>query len=230
MCGRYSISTEIKVIEKRFKIDVTNYEPRYNAAPGQLLPIITGENPEGFSFFYWGMTPKWSKNGQISQKLINARAETVNAKASFKQAFARRRCLIPADGFYEWKAVGKKTKIPHRITLQGAEPFAFAGIWEEFEDEGENMHTFSIITTEANSLVADIHDRMPVILHPKDEQAWLSNDSNEEALIELLRPYEAEQMVQYSVSPRVNSVANEGPELIKHTPPADQHGNYTLFG
>lgn len=230
MCGRYSISTEIKLIEKRFKVDTLNYQPRYNAAPGQLLPVITNENPEGLSFFYWGMNPRWSNNGPVSKKLINARAETVNSKASFKHAFRRKRCLVLADGFYEWKAVGKKQKIPHRITLQGAEPFAFAGLWDEFEDEGQPIHTFTIITTAANSLVQEVHDRMPVILTPDKEQIWLSPKGTEEALLELLQPFPAEQMVHYSVSPKVNSVANEGPELIDHTPPADQHGNYTLFG
>ena len=231
MCGRYTLTADIKVIEKRFDIDATaHFKPRYNAAPTQLLPIITNQNTQGFSFFYWGMIPRWSKNKNISNKLINARAETITEKVSFKNAFKQRRCLIPADGFYEWKNLGKKQKVPYRILLKNTEPFAFAGLWEEFEDEKDNVaHTFTIVTTAANNLVHAIHDRMPVILPQEAEQKWLDDATSEAELLDLLKPYPANDMDYYTVSPSVNTPANDYPELVKHTPPADQHGNYTLF-
>ena len=143
-----------------------DFSPRYNIAPTQLVPVITSQSPKGFSFFYWGITPDFGKNKPVAQKLINARAESVNDKISFKSSFEKRRCLIPADGFYEWKKLGKKTKIPYRFTLREGELFAFAGIWEEYETvSGEIEHTFLILTTSPNETVSEIHDRMPVILN-----------------------------------------------------------------
>ena len=232
MCGRYSIAAKAEKLKKRFDVDVTEqYKPKFNAAPTQLLPVITSESPEGFSFFHWGMLPAWSNNRAVSTKLINARAETVSEKASFKMAFQRRRCIVPADGFYEWKALGKKTKVPYRFVMNNLEPFAFAGVWDEFETEkGEILHTFTIITTQANELVMPIHDRMPVILTPETEKIWLKNGSTDKELIQILQPYDDTQMEAYTVSSRVNNAANDDPEIIKHTPPADQFGNYTLFG
>lgn len=232
MCGRYSLSQSKIELEERFHAEMLpDFTPRYNIAPTQLVPVITSQSPKGFSFFYWGITPDFGQNRPVSQKLINARAETVTEKVTFKSSFQKRRCLIPADGFYEWKRLGKKTKIPYRFTLRESELFAFAGIWDEFETvNGEIQHTFLILTTTANDKVAEIHDRMPVILAQKDEKKWLDPYSSEEELSEILNPFPSDLMLSYTVSPLVNSVENDSPNLIRKTSPMDQHGNYTLFG
>lgn len=231
MCGRYTIVTKAEEIKARFNVDVPDvYKPRYNAAPTQILPVITNEHPEGLSFFHWGLIPSWSKNKSVSQKLINARMETLQEKATFKYALQKRRCLIPADGFYEWKASGKKTKIPYRIQLTNSELFSFAGLWEEYEDDnGENVHTFTIITTAANTTLSKIHDRMPVIMTQENEKIWLDDKASNDDHMKILLPYDADKMVMHPVSPKVNNVNNDNPELIIPTPPADQFGNYTLF-
>jgi putative SOS response-associated peptidase YedK len=232
MCGRYSLNKSKIQIEERFQAEMLpDFNPRYNIAPTQLVPVITSQSPKGFSFFYWGITPDFGQNKPVAQKLINARAETVKEKISFKNSFEKRRCLIPADGFFEWKKLGKKTKIPYRFTLKDDELFAFAGIWEEYETvNGESQHTFLILTTTPNNLVEDVHDRMPVILNRNMEKKWLDSYTSEAELLEMMNPYPSEQMISYTVSPLVNSVQNDAPSVIRRTSPTDQHGNYTLFG
>lgn len=231
MCGRYTLIASADKIEKKFKLDPgQKHKPRYNAAPTQLMPVITHTAPKGLSYFYWGLIPSWSHNKAVSPKLINARSETLLEKASFAQAFNHRRCLIPADGFYEWKLLGKKTKIPYRIGLKESDLFAFAGLWDEFEDEkGEMMHTFTIITTAANEAMRSIHDRMPVILSPELHSQWLDRQLPGDELMPLLKPYPSDKMYMHTVSHLVNATINDSPELIKPTPPTDQKGNYTLF-
>ncbi len=231
MCGRYTIIAKAEEIEKRFNVEVPeSYAPRYNAAPTQILPVITNESPGGLSFFNWGLIPQWAKNKSISSKLINARSETLAEKASFKNALKQRRCLVISDSFYEWKRSSKKSKIPYRILLNTKELFAFAGLWEAYEDENQHMvHTFTIITTSANSLISKIHDRMPVILDPESEQAWLSSEVSTEHHLSLLKPCPEQNMNHYTISPMVNNVNNDNPQLIIPTPPADQYGNLTLF-
>ena len=210
---------------------LADFKPRYNIAPTQLVPVITSESPKGFSFFYWGITPDFGQNKPVAQKLINAKAETVHEKISFKSSFEKRRCLIPADGFYEWKKLGKKTKIPHRFTLREDDLFSFAGIWEEYESlSGEIQHTFLILTTTPNEVVSEVHDRMPVILSRENEKKWLDKYSSQEELLKMLNPYPAELLMSYTVSPMVNSVQNDSPGIIRRTSPMDQFGNYTLFG
>ncbi|MCL6258276.1 SOS response-associated peptidase [Aquiflexum sp. TKW24L] len=232
MCGRYSLSKSKIELEERFQAEMlADFKPRFNIAPTQLVPVITSESPKGFSFFYWGITPDFAKNKPVSQKLINAKAETVNEKVSFKSSFEKRRCLVPADGFYEWKKLGKKTKVPYRFTLANSEAFSFAGIWEEYENEkGEIKHTFLILTTEPNKLVAEVHDRMPVILNKEDEKKWLDKYSSEANLLQMLKTHSADEMMSYTVSPLVNQVNNDSPGIIRKTSPIDQFGNYTLFG
>jgi putative SOS response-associated peptidase YedK len=232
MCGRYSLSKSKIELEERFQAEMlTDFKPRYNIAPTQLVPVITSQSPKGFSFFYWGITPEFGRNKPVSQKLINAKAESVHQKMTFKSSFKQRRCIIPADGFYEWKKLGKKTSIPHRFTLREGGLFSFAGIWDEYETvDGENQHTFLILTTEPNELVSEVHDRMPVVLTPETEKKWLNNYSSEEELLEILKPFSANEMLSYPVSTLVNSVKNDSPALIRKTDPMDQHGNYTLFG
>lgn len=231
MCGRYTIIAKADEIEKRFNVEVPDtYIPRYNAAPTQILPVITNASPSGISFFHWGLIPSWAKDKSISSKLINARSETIAEKASFKNALKNRRCLVLADGFYEWKKSNKKSKIPYRIFLSTRELFAFAGLWEEFEDEDQNIiHTFTIITTIANRSISKIHERMPVILDRNSEQLWLDADVPSEERLKLLSPVNESVLEFHPVSPQVNSVSNDSPELILATPPADQFGNLSLF-
>jgi len=232
MCGRYSLSKNKEELQDRFGAEMmSEFKPRFNIAPTQLVPVITSQSPKGFSFFYWGITPDFGKNRPVSQKLINAKSETISEKVSFKNSYQKRRCIIPADGFYEWKSLGKKTKIPYRFTLREDEIFSFAGIWEEFEStEGEIQHTFVILTTSPNNSVKEIHDRMPVILTRETEKIWLNNYSSHEDLSPILAPFSADAMLSYTVSPLVNSPSNDSSALIRRTSPMDQHGNYTLFG
>lgn len=231
MSERYSICASKEELQGRLQVEVTDsYQPRFNAAPGQLLPVITNDSPLGFSFFYWGIDPKWSKNKNISRKLINADREVLLEKPSYRKALASRRCLVPADGFYGWKSIGKKSKVPYRIILNQEAVFCMAGLWEEYQNElGEPVHTFSIITTEANSLVASISDRMPAILAPSMEKSWLDTHISGEELLDLLRPYPADNMGQYTVSPMINSTKTDKASMVQPVPPVDQFGNYTLF-
>ncbi len=232
MPGRYSIGASAEKIAERFNVTAPSegYEARYNAAPTQLLPIIANSSPKGISYFYWGTIPGWSKNKSISPKLINAPTETLKEKATFKNALKKRRCLIPADGFYEWKRISKKGKVPYRIVMNSKDIFSFAGLWEEFEDENEKtVHTFTIITTTANATLRPIHNRMPAILDQENEQKWLKESTTEEDLLSMLKPYPSDKMSSYTVSHRINQVANEGISLIQPCAPVDQFGNYSLF-
>lgn len=231
MCGRYTIIAKAEVIEKKFNVEVPeSYSSTYNAAPTQILPVITNKNPSQVSFFQWGLIPAWSKDKRIGAKLINARAESITKKVSFKKSFTQRRCLVPADGFYEWKRYSKKSKVPYRIQLRSKELFAFAGLWEEYIDEDQNLvQTFTIITTEANSSISKIHSRMPVILDLKSEQHWLSSNMTADEHLRLLSLNNEQELAYYTVSPLVNSVSNNNPQLILPTPPTDQFGNLTLF-
>ncbi|MFC4872873.1 SOS response-associated peptidase [Negadavirga shengliensis] len=232
MCIRYSLAKNKEDLEKRFNAEMLEpFQARYNIAPTQLVPVITSDSPGGFSHFYWGVTPAFAKNKPVSQKLINVRSETIAEKASYMNAFHKKRCLIPADGFYAWKKVGKRTEIPYRFISHKEEPFAFAGIWDEYETEkGEIEHTFLILTTSANRSVSEIHDRMPVILAIEDEATWLNKAASQPDLLSILRPYPDDNMRGYPVSPMVNHVANDSPYVIRKTLPMDQFGNYTLFG
>lgn len=232
MCGRYSLAKNKLELEERFQAEMLEpFQPRYNIAPTQLVPVITAESPKGFSHFYWGITPDFAKNKPVSQKFINARSETVTEKVSFKSSFQRKRCLVPADGFFEWKRLGKKTKTPYRFTLLDGGLFAMAGIWDEYETtEGEVKHTFLILTTTPNELLTDVHDRMPVIIEKNKEGAWLDSATSEADLMAMLKPYPDSVMLSYAVSPMVNHAGNDSPFVIRKTLPMDQFGNYTLFG
>ena len=232
MCGRYSLSKSRIELEERFQAEMlADFKPRFNIAPTQLVPVITSDSPKGFSYFYWGVTPDFGQNRPVAQKLINAKADTIHEKLSTKGSFQKRRCLIPADGFFEWKKLGKKTKIPYRFTLREDDLFAFAGIWEEYETvSGETQHTFMILTTAANEVTEEVHDSMPVILNRGDEKKWLDKYTSESDLLKILKPYPAEMMMSYSVSSLVNSVQNDSPGIIRKISPMDQFGNYTLFG
>jgi len=213
MCGRFQLSLKGKHISERFNVEVFDemYSPNFNCAPSQKLPVITNNDSSELSFFKWGLIPFWAKAPRIAYKLINTRAETIQEKPSFKQAFANRRCLIPANGFFEWR---KSDKMPFRIFLKSESLFAFAGIWEVWKDvEKRPIYTFSIITTSPNKLMSSIHDRMPVILPIEHEEAWLKEE-NTASLQKLLVPFDATRMEAYAVSKKVNSPKNKGPEVV----------------
>jgi putative SOS response-associated peptidase YedK len=231
MIDRYSITATQDKIRERFSADIPELlQPRYNAAPTQLLPVITSDAPQGIGTFYWGTSPEWSKNKQLSEKIINVRAEQISEKVSLQKALLKKRCIVPADGFYAWKKAGKKTMIPYRFVTKDQDVFSFAGFWDEYEDtDGIEFHTFTIITTSSNEIIAPIHDRMPVILNRDTEKIWLDKNSDESTLMSLLIPYPALSINLYSVSPRISDSSTDVPSLITPAPPADQHGNLTLF-
>ncbi len=230
MIERYSVTVPSKKIAQRFSVDVPEfYSPRYNAAPTQLLPVITSTDSQGLSLFYWGRPPQWARNKSLSERLINLHLETLLERPILKKVLMKFRCIVPADGFYAWKKLGKKTAIPYRFVTDH-DIFSFAGLWEEFEDEGGAMvHTFTIITTAANETVNRITDRMPVILDKQRETIWLNQQASEADVVAQLTSYSTDKISLYPVSPRINEIKVDVPSLIIPTPPADQHGNLTLF-
>jgi putative SOS response-associated peptidase YedK len=231
MIDRYSITATAEQVADRFSVDVPEfYQARYNASPTQLLPVITSNSPHGVSLFYWGTAPDWAKNKNLAEKLINLRGESFAEKPALKKAMRTQRCLIPADGFYGWKKVGKKTNIPYRFVIKSAEVFSFPGIWEEFEDtEGHQIQTFMIFTLPADNDVSIIQERMPVILNRESEKIWLDKNSDEDKLLTLLSASATTGINYYPVSPKISEINVDVPSLITPTPPADQHGNLTLF-
>lgn len=213
MCGRFSLTANEAELNLRFELEggEAPYVPRYNGAPTQLLAVITGESPHRLSYHRWGLIPPWAKDISIGNKMINARAETITEKASFRTPLFSRRCLVPADGFYEWQQDAGKQ--PYRIFVKSNTLFAMAGLWERWKSpEGEMVESFNIITTEANEFMKPIHNRMPVILKRADEKTWLESKDSAE-ILSLLRPYAAGDMDAYPVSKLVNSPRNEGPEV-----------------
>lgn len=231
MIDRYSITASAHDLSERFSADVPDfYGAHYNASPTQLLPVITSATPEGLSLFYWGTAPGWAKNKNLGEKLINLRLEDFPEKPTLKKALRSHRCIVPADGFYGWKKVGKKTNIPYRFVFKPEALFSFPALWEEFEDnEGHQIQTFAIITMAADDKTAVIQERMPVIFNRGLEKVWLDRSSSEERLLELLSSLKAAEMNYYPVSPRISQQNVDVPSLILPTPPADQHGNLTLF-
>jgi putative SOS response-associated peptidase YedK len=209
MCGRFSIIADVKTLEQRFNaIAQQSFWPHYNAAPSQPLPIITSNQPGVIKTGRWGLQPSWLKS---KLGLINARVESVRERPAFRDALAQRRCLVLADGFFEWDY----NRQPFYFTLPNKQPFAFAGIWEPTRDaSGNTLRTFTIITTIANSIVTRAHNRMPVILEPNEESIWLDPNMLPEKELALLNPYTL-PMKSYRVSNLVNSVKNDTPDVIK---------------
>lgn len=209
MCGRYTASAAQSVIEDYFGAEFSEtHIPRYNASPGQNLPVILDTEPRKILSVGWGIKPSWGKEPR--RLLINARSETVHQRPTFRQSFQKRRCLIVADGFYEWQKM-KEGKQPFRIMLKTGEPFAFAGIWQEIDGQP----AYVILTTEANPLMRSIHDRMPVILRRRQHEWWLDSGLPEREVLELLDPYPEDAITAYRVSRAVNSSKNQSPDLIK---------------
>lgn len=226
MCGRSSLSKTEKELEERFdasfyseELERYNPIPSYNVAPSHILPIILNQDSQHFRPAHWGFIPFWAKDRKIAFKMINARIETVLEKSTFKKAVASKRCLVPADGFYEWKKTGNG-KLPYRITKKDGSLFAFAGLWSVWKsDDGNELLSFTIMTQAPNELVSQIHDRMPVILRQDHEQLWLSDDLPPAELLAALEPYPAEDMSAYPVSTRVNNVSNNDKSLIEADTP-----------
>jgi putative SOS response-associated peptidase YedK len=222
MCGRFTSSAKAKDIEKEFKVGRTNpgiFEPRYNIAPSQIIPAVLEANGERtVGEFRWGLVPSWAKDDSIGNNMINARAETLSEKPSFKNAFRARRCVIPASGFYEWQKKSAGRKQPFYFYLKDKEVFGFAGLWEEWTDRetGELLETCTIITTAANEVLKPVHDRMPVILKAEDYDRWLDEkEKNTERLQGLLAPYPADAMASHAVGSAVNTPTYNSPELIE---------------
>ena len=218
MCGRFSLTKEELEIEKRFnaKFYSNDLVKRYNVAPSQLALVITDEKPQELQLYKWGLIPSWSKDPKIAFMMINAKSETIFEKPSFKSLVKRRRCLVISDGFYEWKPLTGKQKQPYRIGLKGDDLFAFAGLWDTWADKetGEIIPTFTIITTDANGLVAPIHNRMPVLLHRNEESVWLDRKTDDATIASLLKSFPESEMKAYPVSDLVNSPKNDSETLI----------------
>lgn len=218
MCGRFTLVADPEKVMNRFQLQEIPFDlkPRYNIAPGQPIPVILDDSGRRrIGPLRWGLVPAWASDEKIGYKMINARAETLLEKPAFRRLFERKRCIIPADGFYEWKQMDRG-KQPMRITMKNGEPFAFAGLFDTWtRPDGERLHTCTIITTRPNQVVADIHDRMPVILRPEDEDLWLDREKYDPDLLQsLLVPYDAGQMRAYPVPTLVGSPKNDVPACI----------------
>jgi putative SOS response-associated peptidase YedK len=220
MCGRFTLTADLERVEERFsfrRAEKISFTPRYNIAPSQpVLAVINDGEERRAGLLRWGLIPSWAKDEAIGNRMINARAETLAEKPSFKRALQKRRCLVIADGFYEWKAGGKK-KTPMFIALRSREPFGFAGLWETWKaPDGEAVHSCTIITTTPNALMESIHNRMPVILPRAAEEVWLDRTVDDpQRLLPLLRPYSDTDMTAYEVSLLVNSPRNDVPACIE---------------
>jgi putative SOS response-associated peptidase YedK len=221
LCGRFTLTASLAEIAERFdavySIKPEDFSPSYNIAPSQsVLAVINNGKTNRMGFLRWGLIPPWAKDISIGYKMVNARAETLTEKPSYRQAFYKRRCLIVADSFYEWKQINNQ-KIPMRILLKSHGLFAMAGLWEHWTSpDGNSIFSCTIITTKPNQLMASIHDRMPVILKPEDEKIWLNPSIRDPHVLKsLLKPYDSERMKAYEVSPLVNSPKNNSPELIQ---------------
>jgi putative SOS response-associated peptidase YedK len=226
MCGRYTMTSPDDLVHEFGLFELPfDLSPRFNVAPTQEAPVVLGGETRQLKLFRWGLVPSWSRDMKGAARMINARAETVDEKPSFRDAFATRRCLVCTDGFYEWRREGK-SRLPHFMSRKNKEPIAFAGIWESFRAQGDVLvHTFAALTTEANDLMSPIHHRMPVIIERADYERWLDPAlRTREPLDDLLRPADDTGYQIIQVSERVNSVANDSELCLRPGP--DQQ---TLF-
>lgn len=219
MCGRFTLTVDPAELQDTFSNYTfpEKFAPRYNIAPSQPVLAIPNDDKLKADFFIWGLIPMWAKDPSIGSRLINARGETLAEKPSFRGGYKHKRCLILADGFYEWKSFGeKKSKTPYFIHMKDRKPFAMAGLWDSWEgSDGSSIKTCTIITTQPNELMSLIHDRMPVILHPRDYARWLEPAAQTpDTLQPLIKPFPADAMSAYPVSTLVNKPANDMPELV----------------
>lgn len=222
MCGRFTLTIEQEALSAAYGVErlLLDHQPRYNIAPTQDVAVLLGGDAgRRIEAFRWGLVPSWAKDPGIGNRMINARSETVSQRPSFRTAWKhRRRCLILADGFFEWKnpRKGKGAKEPYWIHLEDRRPFGFAGLWEIWKGEGKEVQSCTILTGPPNELVKPIHDRMPVILgDPEEWEAWVDPEVPPEEVEELFRPYPEDQMAAHQVSTYVNSPRNQGPECVE---------------
>lgn len=218
MCGRFVLTTSLDVIQTTLGLDTlpASLPPRYNIAPTQPVAVVTNEKPQELTFYQWGLIPSWTKDPSIGSRMINARSESAAEKPAFRAAFKRRRCIIPADGFYEWQA-RSGGKAPLFIHLGERELFGMAGLWEVWHSpEGDEVRTCTILTTDANDFMQPIHNRMPVILRRDDYALWLSPDEPPASVLQaLMKPYDPAPMRAYEVSKMVNRPGNDTPDCIR---------------
>ena len=222
MCGRFTLRAPASLVADQFALlDVAPFEPRYNIAPTQPVAVVRragveASTPRELVWLRWGLVPSWARDPTIGNPLINARAETAAEKPAFRAAMRRRRCLVVADGFYEWQRTGSR-KQPYFIRMRDDRPFAFAGLWESWEGADHSaLETCAILTTDPNDLMRPIHDRMPVILSANDYGRWLDPAIEKpDQVAALLRPYASDGMIAYPVSPHVNSPAHDDPQCIE---------------
>jgi putative SOS response-associated peptidase YedK len=219
MCGRYTLTLPLSNLVDAFDVPPPEFDfaPRYNIAPTQDVPVVAeDEAGRRMGLLRWGLVPFWADDPSIGNRLINARSETVARKPAFRGPFRRRRCLVPADGFYEWRKEAGGRKTPFWIRLAGQEVFTMAGIWDRWEgDDGEALHTFSILTTDAAPEIAAIHPRMPLVLPPSRRDTWLDPSSEPDDLLPLLEPERDMELAFHPVSTVVNSPGNDRPECIE---------------
>ncbi len=221
MCGRFARRSTREVLAEWFGVepdDIPPFAPSYIIAPQSVQPVVRLGRDSGkpeFALLRWGLVPFWAKDAKIGYSTINARAEEAATKPAFREALRKRRCLVPADAFYEWERSDLKSKQAYAIALKSGEPYAFAGLWERWRPkEGEPLETFTILTTDANEIVAPVHNRMPVILERKDYARWLEPAAAERLPVDLLRAFPPGQMVAWQVSNRVGNVRNNDPDLL----------------
>lgn len=225
MCGRYYRRSDKQRIADAFRVGVPptfDILPSYNIVPQSFQPVVRLDaetNQRELALLRWGLIPFWAKDAKIAYSTINAKAETLATAPAFREALRRRRCLVPADGFYEWQKLDAKTKQPWAIALRDGSPLAFAGLWETWKDKttGQPLETYTIITTEPNELTSGLHNRMPVILAPRDYDRWLAPADPARLPVDLLRPFDADLMTAWKVSPAVGNVRNNSPDLCAQT-------------
>lgn len=218
MCGRFTLTTDVATLIKRFNLEEPDFDvaPNYNVAPGQNIPVVVEEQGvRKLELHKWGLIPSWASDPKIGYRMINARSETVAEKPSFRKPLLKQRCLIPATGFYEWKKLAASSKMPYYIQLKAQKVFAMAGLWDQWKSpEGNNVRSCTILTTEPNTVVKGIHDRMPVILARADEAKWINSEVSGGTMTGLFKAHSSEDTLAYRVAPLVNSPQNNSEELI----------------
>jgi putative SOS response-associated peptidase YedK len=218
MCGRFTLTLDPGELQEILDLGpfVHVVQPRYNIAPSQPVPIVKDSQKREVELYRWGLVPSWAGDPKIGYRMINARSETAHEKPSFRAAFKRRRCLILADGFFEWRAEQKAgPKTPYLFKLKNDDPFTFAGLYEHWQaPQGGELHTCTILTCKPNELVKQYHNRMPVMLGAKERWTWLEEEAPQDTLLDLLGPYPADEMKCYPVSKMVNSPNNDSPEVL----------------
>ena len=225
MCGRFARKSTQDLLAEWFGVELEDmpwFAPSYNVAPQSVQPVVRPNRDTSsreFALMRWGLVPFWAKDAKFGYSTINARAEEAAAKPAFRDALKKRRCLVPADAFYEWQRLDPKVKRPFAFALKSGEPYAFAGLWDRWQGkDNAALETFTILTTDPNELMEPVHNRMPVILDPGDYDRWLDPETTERPPVDLLRPYAAERMRAWPVSRRVGNVRNNDAELLEPSP------------